>query len=134
MTEFYDPVFAALDAYLAGLGEGSCRVDFELIYLNSSSAKAVMMLMDKLEAAAAKGAAVDVHWYLRQGRRHDAGARRGIRRGPGERQVPPGEDGRLMSSDDLFAAEEGVIAAAAGTARRTAASPTRATASASSSS
>jgi SiaC family regulatory phosphoprotein len=63
VTEFYGPVFAALDAYLGGLEQGSCRVDFELIYLNSSSAKAVMMLMDKLEAAAAKGAAVEVHWF-----------------------------------------------------------------------
>jgi len=63
VTEFYNPVFSALDAYLSTLGSGSCRFDFELIYLNSSSAKAVMMLMDKLDAAAAKGAAVDVHWF-----------------------------------------------------------------------
>ena len=63
VTEFYHPVFSALDTYLATLGPGSCRFDFELIYLNSSSAKAVMMLMDKLDAAAAKGAAVDVHWF-----------------------------------------------------------------------
>jgi SiaC family regulatory phosphoprotein len=62
VTEFYHPVFAALDRYLEGLGTGRCRFDFELIYLNSSSAKAVMMLMDKLEAAALKGASVDVHW------------------------------------------------------------------------
>jgi hypothetical protein len=63
VTEFYRPVFDALDAYLGKLDKGSCRFDFELIYLNSSSAKAVMMLMDKLEAAAKKGAAVDVHWF-----------------------------------------------------------------------
>jgi protein tyrosine phosphatase len=64
VTEFYNPIFSALDAYLATLGNGnSCRFDFELIYLNSSSAKAIMMLMDKLEAAAAKGAAVDVYWF-----------------------------------------------------------------------
>jgi hypothetical protein len=63
VTEFYHPVFAALDAYLATLGNGGCRFDFELIYLNSSSAKAVMMLMDKLDAAAAKGAKVDVYWF-----------------------------------------------------------------------
>src|SRR5581483_312602 len=49
---------------------------------------------------------------LRQGRRHDAGARRRIRRGSRGRQVPPREDARLMSSDDLFAAGEQVIAAA----------------------
>ncbi len=63
VTEFYGPVFTALDAYLAGLGNGACRFDFELIYLNSSSAKAVMMLMDKLEAAAENGATVEVHWF-----------------------------------------------------------------------
>jgi hypothetical protein len=63
VTEFYGPVFTALDNYLGQLGAGSCRFDFELIYLNSSSAKAVMMLMDKLEAAAKNGASVDVYWY-----------------------------------------------------------------------
>ena len=63
VTEFYGPVFGALDAYLGRLGNGRCRFDFELIYLNSSSAKAIMMLMDKLDAAAKKGATVDVYWY-----------------------------------------------------------------------
>lgn len=63
VTEFYNPIFASLDAYLAALGDGKCRFDFELIYLNSSSAKAIMMLMDKLDAAAANGATVDVYWY-----------------------------------------------------------------------
>jgi len=64
VTEFYKPVFSALDAYLATLGSGSCRFDFELIYINSSSAKAIMMLMDKLDAAAAaNGASVDIYWF-----------------------------------------------------------------------
>jgi SiaC family regulatory phosphoprotein len=63
VTEFYGPVFSALDSYLSTLGKGSCRFDFELIYLNSSSAKAIMMLMDKLDAAAKKGASVEVYWY-----------------------------------------------------------------------
>ena len=63
VTEFYNPLFSMLDAYFAALGQGSCRFDFELIYINSSSAKAVMMLMDKLDAAAAKGATVDVYWF-----------------------------------------------------------------------
>ncbi len=63
VTEFYGPVFIALDNYLNTIGKTSCRFDFELIYLNSSSAKAIMMVMDKLEAAAKKGAAVEVYWY-----------------------------------------------------------------------
>ncbi len=63
VTEFYHPIFDALDTYLAKLGKGGCRFDFELIYLNSSSAKAIMMLMDKLDAAAANGASIDVFWH-----------------------------------------------------------------------
>ena len=63
VTEFYGPIFAALDKFLNSLGKEKCRFDFELIYLNSSSAKAIMMLMDKLEAAAKKGAEVEVYWY-----------------------------------------------------------------------
>ncbi len=60
---FYGPIFRALDDYLAGLGRGACRFNFELIYFNSSSAKAIMMLLEKLDEAAAKGASVRVHWY-----------------------------------------------------------------------
>jgi len=63
VSAFYHPIFEALDASLAGLGDGSCRFDFELIYFNSSSAKAIMMLMEKLDEAAANGAEVEVYWY-----------------------------------------------------------------------
>ena len=63
VTEFYRPIFKALDSYLGTLGQGRCRFDFELIYLNSSSAKAVMMLIDKLEAAAKSGVSVEVYWF-----------------------------------------------------------------------
>ena len=59
---FYKQVFEALDAYLANLGDGTCKFVFELIYFNSSSAKAIMTVMDKLEEAAAAGAKVDVYW------------------------------------------------------------------------
>ena len=60
VTEFYGPVCTWLSCRAR---EGKCRFDFELIYLNSSSAKAIMMLMDKLDLAAAKGATVDVYWH-----------------------------------------------------------------------
>ncbi len=63
VAEFYRPVFQALDVYLAGLGEGACRFDFELIYFNSSSAKAIMMILEKLDRAARGGASVAVNWY-----------------------------------------------------------------------
>ena len=63
VTDFYNPLFQALDSYLLELGAGSCRFDFELIYFNSSSAKAIMTLMDKLEYAAGRGASIDIHWF-----------------------------------------------------------------------
>lgn len=62
VNQFYGPVFEALEGYLSGLGDGQCKFEFELIYFNSSSAKAIMMIMDQLEAAASAGAKVDVHW------------------------------------------------------------------------
>ena len=58
VAAFYGPVFSALDDYLAGLATGPARFDFELIYFNSSSARAIMSLLEKLEDAAARGASV----------------------------------------------------------------------------
>jgi hypothetical protein len=63
VATFYAPVFEALDRYLADLRDGACRFDFELIYFNSSSAKAIMSLLQKLEEAAARGASVTINWY-----------------------------------------------------------------------
>lgn len=63
VSSFYGPVLDALDGYLAGLGTGGCRFDFELIYFNSSSAKAIMTILEKLDEAAGEGADVAVHWY-----------------------------------------------------------------------
>ncbi len=62
-ANFYAPVFDALDRYLAKLGDGCCRFDLELIYFNSSSAKILMILLEKLDRAANGGASVDIHWY-----------------------------------------------------------------------
>jgi len=61
--EFYNPILDSLDAYLENLRSGNCRFDFELIYFNSSSAKVIMMLMDKLDEAAENGGLVEVYWY-----------------------------------------------------------------------
>lgn len=63
-TRFYAPVFEALHNYLNGLTDEHCRFDFELIYFNSSSAKALIMLMEMLDKAAKAGNRVDVHWFF----------------------------------------------------------------------
>lgn len=61
-TEFYNPIFEKLDQYLAQKNFETCQCEFALIYFNSSSAKAIMTILDKLDAAAGAGATVDVIW------------------------------------------------------------------------
>jgi hypothetical protein len=63
VAAFYGPVFETLDNYLLGLGAGRCSFEFRLIYFNSSSAKAIMSLLEKLDTAAGAGAAVNIGWY-----------------------------------------------------------------------
>jgi hypothetical protein len=63
VAAFYGPLFEALDEYLAGVRDGSCLFDFELIYFNSSSAKAIMSILEKLDETAAAGATVTINWY-----------------------------------------------------------------------
>ena len=62
--KFYGPVFEALDNHLRGLRDGACSFEFELIYFNSSSAKAIMSILERLEEAAAAGVSVTVSWYF----------------------------------------------------------------------
>jgi hypothetical protein len=63
VAAFYGPLFEALDEYLASVHDGSCLFDFELIYFNSSSAKAIMSILEKLDETAAAGATVTINWY-----------------------------------------------------------------------
>jgi phosphatidylserine/phosphatidylglycerophosphate/cardiolipin synthase-like enzyme len=60
---FYGPILASLDTYLASLRSGRCRCDLSLVYFNSGSAKALMLLLEKLDEAAARGAAIEIYWY-----------------------------------------------------------------------
>jgi hypothetical protein len=63
VAAFYGPVFEALDGYLRQLHDGDCSLDVELIYFNSSSAKAIMSLLEKLDDAAGRSASVAITWY-----------------------------------------------------------------------
>ena len=63
VSAFYGPVLDALEAYLGELGANSCRFDFELLYFNSSSAKAIMAILERLDEAAAAGAKVTICWH-----------------------------------------------------------------------
>jgi len=59
--EFYQPVVAAVAEYLEAAGDGfTLRVD--LAYLNTSSVKALMDILDLMEDAFKAGTAVKVDW------------------------------------------------------------------------
>ena len=62
VTGFYDPVFAAVNDYLKS-PDAKLDVDIKLIYFNSSSARALMELLDMMDDAGAKGAKVSIRWY-----------------------------------------------------------------------
>ena len=63
VATFFGPVIGALEAHLSSLDGGEVRFDFELIYFNSSSAKVLMSLFDRLDETAGQGVSVTVNWY-----------------------------------------------------------------------
>ena len=60
----FGPIFGALDQFLATVGSREIRVDFDLSYFNSSSAKALMNMFQRLDHAAAAGARIKVSWFF----------------------------------------------------------------------
>nr|MBF0685199.1 DUF1987 domain-containing protein [Pseudomonas sp.] len=60
--ELYGPVIEWVEAYLAQADE-PLRMELELLYLNTSSIKAVMDIFDILQAAHDSGRQVAVNWY-----------------------------------------------------------------------
>ena len=58
----FGPIFAALEKFLAQAEGKEIRVDFELIYFNSSSAKALMNMFQLMDKAAARGVRIVVNW------------------------------------------------------------------------
>jgi len=60
----FGPIFGALDQFLATVGNREIRVDFDLSYFNSSSAKALMNMFQRLDHAAAAGARIKVSWFF----------------------------------------------------------------------
>jgi hypothetical protein len=61
-SKVFGPIFDALDSYLSQVRSTPVRFEIELVYFNSSSAKALMNMFKRLEAAAAKGQKIDVYW------------------------------------------------------------------------
>lgn len=63
VTKFYGPLLDALEAFVEGRPK-RCDLDLALIYFNSSSAKAITMIMERVDAAAARGTEAAVRWFF----------------------------------------------------------------------
>ncbi len=61
-SRFYEPVLRWLGEWLGRSPQKGLQVDFELLYYNSSSSKAIMNLFDLLEDAAELGRRITVYW------------------------------------------------------------------------
>lgn len=60
--ELFSPVMDWIEAYLRD-GERKLVLDLHLLYLNTSSVKAMMDIFDMLEEAHRRGREVEVNWY-----------------------------------------------------------------------
>lgn len=61
--EFYTPILTAVAEYLQQGEKPALRLELNLSYLNTSSVKAMMDLLDLVEEAHGQGAMVQVNWY-----------------------------------------------------------------------
>lgn len=62
--KFYEPIFQWLDEYLLLLEkETQVIIDFHLPYINTSSSKCIMMILDKFDQAHSSGKNITLNWY-----------------------------------------------------------------------
>lgn len=61
--KFYEPVLEWADEYLARLSpDTEANLEFQMPYMNTSSTKCLMMLLDKFDSAYSQGKRVAVRW------------------------------------------------------------------------
>lgn len=63
VTLFYAPILNEIGTWLDSGPAPSVECALKLIYFNSSSAKAIMMLLERLDVAAKDGATVHIRWF-----------------------------------------------------------------------
>jgi len=62
--KFYEPLLAWVDGYLAGMSrETLVAIELQLPYINTSSTKCFMLLLEKLDDAHRAGKQVRIRWY-----------------------------------------------------------------------
>lgn len=62
VAKFFDPVYAWIEEYLSAGENRSIVAEFELTMFNSSTAKALMNILDTLNEAAASEASITINW------------------------------------------------------------------------
>lgn len=60
--KFYDPVFSWIDAFLA-TNPTDIRIEVQLSYVNTSSSKCIMMLLENFEKSFQQGVHLHLNWY-----------------------------------------------------------------------
>lgn len=60
----FGPIFSSLEVFFGGVAGRDVSFDFDLTYFNSSSAKALMNMLQMLDRAAGNGWQVTVNWYF----------------------------------------------------------------------
>jgi hypothetical protein len=66
-SKFYSPVFDWVTEYFTNHAHTTTVVNLEIIYLNSSSSKALLVLLDMLDTQAKQGNDVIVNWRYHEG-------------------------------------------------------------------
>jgi len=61
-SKFYTPVFHWINEYLKTVSPQPIRLNLEIIYLNSSSSKVLLNLLDILDQAAGDGREIVINW------------------------------------------------------------------------
>jgi hypothetical protein len=59
----YEPVYKWVEEYIANIGENETTVEFSLSYVNTSSTKCFIILLDKLNKAYLQGKKVVINWH-----------------------------------------------------------------------
>lgn len=64
---FYEPVFEWIEAFLATVGDRRVTLNLQLTYINSSSSKIMLNLLDLLDETVQQGASIEVNWRYHAG-------------------------------------------------------------------
>lgn len=61
--EFYEPIMDWMEEYIEKIDEEEIQVELSLSYLNTSSTKSVMCILDILEEGFQEGKDIEIDWY-----------------------------------------------------------------------